>query len=132
MSKFKQQVIKVIKQVPYGKVASYGQIALFVGTPRAAIQVGQVLHHYELDPASQKENFPWWRIVNNAGRVSIKGHPINNAEMQKNNLIKEGIKVSEDLTFDIEKYRWRPDMETIQTFELEDEYVEAIVKKYLI
>lgn len=132
MSKFKNGVISVIYKVPYGKVASYGQIALFVGVPRAAIQVGQVLHHYELDPKSQKENFPWWRIVNNAGRVSIKGHPVNNAEMQKNLLVKEGIPVSENLTFDIEKYRWRPDMDTIEKFELDDEYVEAVVKKYLI
>jgi len=132
MSKFKNSVINVIRQVPYGMVASYGQIALFVGTPRAAIQVGQVLHHYGADPKSKEENFPWWRIINNAGRISIKGHPVNNADMQKTLLVKENITVNDDLTLDIEKYRWRPDMEIIETFSLDDEYIEAIVRKYLL
>ena len=132
MSKFKDSVLKVISLTPYGKVASYGQIALFVGAPRTAIQVGQVLHHYEVDSHNEKQPIPWWRIINNAGRISIKGHPVNNADMQRNLLLKEGINVNVDLTLDIEKYRWRPEMDIIETFELEDNYIEAIVKKFLL
>ena len=44
MSKFKDGVIKVVNLIPYGKIVSYGQVALYLGLPRAARQVGWVLN----------------------------------------------------------------------------------------
>lgn len=99
---FKQKVIEIIKQIPHGSVVSYSQVALMAGSPRAARQVGNILNklkgHIEL---------PWWRVVNNQGRISIKGshyHPID----QKLRLEDEGVLINSNLTFDIEKYRWNP------------------------
>lgn len=126
MSKFKDNVYKAIEFVPYGTVASYGQIALMVGVPRAAIQVGWVLNR-----AAGKYELSWWRIINNAGRISIKGC-IHTPADQKRLLEKEGIIVNDDLTLDIEKYRYRPTQEQLKKLNLEDEYIQSIIVKYLI
>src|SRR3989344_1641361 len=103
MSKFKDGVIKVVSKVPYGKVVSYGQVALYIGVPRAARQVGWTLNRMK-----GVEDIPWWRVVNNAGRISIKGSKYS-AEDQKRLLVADGVKVEDDLSFDIENYRFIPD-----------------------
>lgn len=101
MSEFRDKIISVVYQIPKGKVASYGQIALYVDAPRAARQVGWVLNK-----CGEAPSFPWWRVINNAGRISIKGSEYSAIE-QKSRLESEGIKVSENLEIDIEKYRWK-------------------------
>jgi methylated-DNA-protein-cysteine methyltransferase-like protein len=126
MSEFKKRVIKAVEQVPYGKVASYGQIALMVGVPRAAIQVGGVLNKLE-----GKYSLPWWRIINNKGRITIKGSKYNALE-QKELLQKEDIVVTKDLTLDIEKYRYRPTPDELQKLSLDDDYIQQLIDKYLL
>lgn len=130
MSNFKEKVIKAVNMVPYGHIASYGQIALMVGVPRAARQVGWTLNRLETDDFKSSPNIPWWRIVNNQGRISIKGTKYHDAPMQKKLLEQEGLVIKDDLTFDIEKYRYRPDLETIKNLRLDDEYVEELISKY--
>lgn len=98
---FKQSVLEQVKQIPYGKVASYGQIALYAGSPRAARQVGWILNKME----ESETSLPWWRVVNNSGRISIKGSAYTAID-QKLRLENEGIKIDNDFTFDIKKYRW--------------------------
>lgn len=99
-SPFKNSVINKVKKIPFGKVASYGQVALAIGSPRAARQVGWILRGL-----NGSEPVPWWRVVNNEGRISIKGSHYSAIE-QKSMLEKEGVKVGEDLTFQIESYRY--------------------------
>lgn len=101
MSKFTDQVYKVIQSIPYGKVASYGQVALYAGSPRAARQVGWILHQSE-----GRVELPWWRVINNSGRISIKGSYNNSADVQRKLLESEGVVVEENLDIDIEKYRY--------------------------
>lgn len=122
-SKFKQKVLETVKTVPPGKVVSYGQVALMVGVPRAAQAVGQVLH-------SSGEDVPWWRVINNAGRISTTCLE-HSAVMQRKLLIKDGVKVTKKLKIDIEKYRYRPSPNILKKLKLSDEYVEKIVQKYL-
>jgi methylated-DNA-protein-cysteine methyltransferase related protein len=129
-SRFKQKVIDAVRAVPYGQVASYGQIALMIGIPRAARQVGWALNSLEDDLMSGKNPLPWWRIINNAGRISIKGTKYHDATLQKQKLEEEGIKVNDDLTLDIEKYRFRPAIQALKELELDDEYVQMILEKY--
>lgn len=100
---FKEQVVSFIKSVPKGKVVSYGQVAAYCGSPRAARQVGGVLRGLD-----DESGVPWWRVINNQGVLSIKGNWIATKEMQKTLLEKEGIKVSENFNLDIEQYRYRP------------------------
>jgi methylated-DNA-protein-cysteine methyltransferase-like protein len=99
MERFSDLVLEIVKTIPKGKVASYGQIALIAGQPRAARQVGWVL--------SQKsdEQTPWWRVINNSGRISIK-HPEFSALEQKELLKKDGVKVGKNFEINIKKYRW--------------------------
>ncbi|OGC48784.1 hypothetical protein A2W32_02895 [candidate division WWE3 bacterium RBG_16_37_10] len=125
MSKFKDKIVRIVKLIPSGYVVSYGQVALMAGVPRAARQVGWVLHDY-----SDKYNLPWWRVINNAGRISTNCLD-HTALMQKEFLEKENIIVNKDLTLDIEKYRYRPSKKTLSVLELDPEYIYIINQKYL-
>jgi len=86
---------------------SYGQVALFLDVPNGAREVG-----WALSMSKDRDMIPWWRVVNNKGRVSIKGR--FSADEQRQLLRQEGVKVSEDFTFDIEKYRFFPDEKDCQ------------------
>lgn len=122
MSEFKKAVLNVVKKIPPGKVASYGQVALLAGVPGAARQVGSILCQYG-------EVVPWWRVINNAGRISIKCAN-HTAMMQKEKLQKEGMVVSEKLKIDIEKYRWLPDEKTVENLELNEKTAELLMERY--
>lgn len=101
MDDFKHQVIDFVGKVPRGKVVSYGQAAAAAGSPRAARQVGGILR--ALGPDS---GVPWWRVINNQGVISIKGNWEADKNLQAELLRREGIKVSDDFTLDINKYRY--------------------------
>ena len=100
---FRESVIAFVKTIPRGRVVSYGQVAAACGHPRAARQVGGILK------AANEGNgkLPWWRVVNKKGEISIKGNWEAGKELQKSLLIKDGIKVAEDCTIDIGKYRFQ-------------------------
>lgn len=125
MSRFKEAVIKVIQLVPKGKVVSYGQVAVYVGVPRAARQVGWILR--TIDPSIQ---IPWWRVINNAGRITIKGNKYNDAHLQKKLLESEGVEVNGDFTLDIKKHRFIANDRLLKKFGLPDDYVEYLHTKY--
>jgi methylated-DNA-protein-cysteine methyltransferase-like protein len=103
MTQFKQTVLTIIASIPKGKVMSYGQIAAHAGSPRAARQVGGILR-----ASSDSDRLPWWRVLNNEGRITIKGNWFATKELQKSLLEKEGIIVNKDFKLDIERYRFRP------------------------
>ncbi|OGC50636.1 hypothetical protein A2716_03035 [candidate division WWE3 bacterium RIFCSPHIGHO2_01_FULL_40_23] len=124
MSKFKEKVFEIVRRVPEGKVVSYGQVALMAGIPRAAIQVGWVLHI-----SDESDKLPWWRVINNAGRISTTCLE-HTAQNQKEKLEKEGVKVTKNLKIDIEKYRFRPNPKFLQNLSLEDEYIFKLMEKY--
>jgi len=124
MSKFRNYVYKVVQKIPYGKVVSYGQVALYAGAPRAARQVGWVLNQSE-----GKVDLPWWRVVNNAGRISIKGNRYNTPDLQRKLLRSEGVKVDEEFNLDIESYRFRPTEKFFKSLNHDEEYLEIIDPK---
>jgi methylated-DNA-protein-cysteine methyltransferase-like protein len=68
-----RQILEVIALIPYGKVASYGQIAKLAGLPKHARLVGYVLKH--LDKSSE---IPWYRVINSQGKISV--HRLNEKE----------------------------------------------------
>ena len=91
MKTFRLNVIKVIKQIPEGKVATYGQIAAVIGSPRAARQVGMVLFGLR---DNESEAIPWQRVINAQGRIST--YKIGHGELQK------ALLESEEVVFDAE------------------------------
>ena len=98
---FKDQAIRIILQIPYGKVTTYGTVATLAGSPRSAREVGYLLHSL-----TQKHNLPWQRVINRQGYISIRGGDVNMKNLQKSLLEQEGIEVSEDFMIDLKKYGW--------------------------
>jgi len=98
---FSQRVKDIIKRIPRGKVATYGQIAACAGNPRAARQVVWILNS-----SSRKDKLPWHRVVNSKGQISLK--PKQGYEIQKELLRKEGVKFDESDTIDFSRYLWSP------------------------
>ncbi len=130
MSPFTTQVIKIVKLIPKGKVVSYGQVALMMGMPRAARQVGWTLN--SLDGQVEELDLPWWRVINNKGIISIKGTKFNGKTLQKKLLEVDGIVVSNDLEIDMTKYRFLPDQKFLKNLELESNEIERVINKYNI
>ncbi len=95
-----QDVYEKVKQVPKGKVASYGQIATLVGNPRASRAVGYALH---ANP--QPGLIPCHRIVNRFGSLA-PAFAFGGQEVQKKLLEAEGIIVGEDFCVDLKKFGW--------------------------
>ncbi len=98
---FREKVYIAVGEVPKKKLVSYGQVAAACGSPRAARQVGWMLRLLDGD-----NSVPWWRVVNQAGEISIKGNFISTPLAQKKLIESEGIPVSKDFKIDLEKYRY--------------------------
>ena len=96
------KVYDVVKQIPKGRVATYGQIAVLCGSPRASRAVGYALH-FNPDP----EHTPCFRVVNRFGGCA-EAFAFGGKAVQAARLIEDGIEVSDDFTVDLEKYQWNP------------------------
>ncbi len=99
------RVYNAVRRIPKGKVATYGQIAAMLGSPRSARMVGWALN--SLKPNS---TVPWQRVVNKAGIISIENMRATK-DMQAQLLWAEGVEVlSKDGNWwvDLERYLWKP------------------------
>lgn len=94
------QILSVIAQIPYGKVASYGQIAKLAGLPRHARLVGFVLKN--LDNASE---IPWYRVINSQGKISLSKENEAGENLQQIKLMQENVPVINGKV-DLKKYGW--------------------------
>ncbi|HSW47485.1 MAG TPA: MGMT family protein [Candidatus Saccharimonadales bacterium] len=126
MTPFKQKVLKIVNLIPSGKVVSYGQVALYIGVPRAARQVGWVLRGL-----GDNQNIPWWRVVNKSGRISINGNFNADRDLQKKLLEAEKIEVR-NYQIEMEKYRFKPGKKILKKMELADSYINDIVARFSI
>ena len=125
MSSFKNRVLDIVRMIPKGKVASYSQIAAYAGVPRGAREVGWILNGIDT-----LEEVPWWRVVNMAGYLSIRGNQTADKELQRKLLINDGIDVSENFTLDMKKYQFTLNLERLRELQLDDQYIEKILAKY--
>lgn len=99
MSSF-ELIYEVVRQIPRGCVATYGQIAVMAGNPRWARVVGYALH-VNPDP----ENIPCHRVVNRNGEVS-SAFAFGGGNRQRELLESEGIVFDNDGRVPLTKYRW--------------------------
>ena len=107
---FYRRVGLVCRQIPEGRVASYGQIALLCGRPKNARQVG-----YSLGHGRSGNEVPAHRVVN--GRGSLSGAAaFPEPGLQRRLLEKEGVVLEEDGTVDLKKYGWRSTFEDALRF----------------
>ena len=103
---FYEQVYAVVRQIPQGRVTSYGRISNMLGAPNAARAVGYALRALKDKPdKNDYSNIPWQRVVNNKGRISIVNREFG-AQMQAELLREEGVRVSEGLNINLDTYLW--------------------------
>lgn len=95
-----EEIYKIVMKIPYGKVATYGQIATLCGNPYYARAVGNALHK---NPNPQK--IPCYRVVNSNGKLT-ENFAFGGLRVQSDLLISEGIELI-DGKVDLEKYQWR-------------------------
>ena len=92
----------VVRRIPAGRVASYGQVARLAGLPGRARQVGYAMHAL---PAGSF--VPWHRVVNAAGRVSRRRIP--GPELAQRMLLeREGVRFGPGGKISLDRFGWRP------------------------
>lgn len=100
MDQFSQQIFAIIHQIPFGQVATYGQIAKMAGYPGYARHVGKVLAQLP-----EQTRLPWFRVINSRGEISLSG---SDKERQRTKLMAEDIAVSEEGKIRLKQYQWQP------------------------
>lgn len=100
-------MLDVVRAVPYGKVATYGQVALLAGNMHAARQVGAVLHGI----GDAEDDVPWHRVINASGGIST--FKVGAGELQVALLRSEGVEVERTEAgprVALRTWRWQPEM----------------------
>ena len=93
-------VYRVVRRIPEGHVATYGQVAALAGRPRAARQVGYALH------AVGERDVPWHRVINARGEISPRAEP-SEADLQRALLEAEGVGFDGRGRVDLATHAWR-------------------------
>ncbi|WP_426090394.1 MGMT family protein [Flavobacterium sp. DSR3-2] len=101
---FFKRVYAVARQIPYGKVTSYGAIAKSLGTARSARMVG-----WAMNASHSLEDVPAHRVVNRKGLLTGKLH-FDGTNLMQQLLENEGIVVIDNQIVDFEKHFWQPDV----------------------
>ena len=95
-----QAIYAVIRRIPKGRVASYGQVARVAGLVNAARQVGYALHALPTGSA-----VPWHRVLNAQGALSLRNH---HALTQRLLLTREGVRFNARGRVDLAHFGWKP------------------------
>jgi methylated-DNA-protein-cysteine methyltransferase-like protein len=98
---FRDRVYEVVRRIPPGKVATYGQIARLLGQPRAAREVG-----WALRDLPEGLDVPWQRVINAQGRVSFPAGS-EGAALQRAMLEDEGVVFGPDGSVNLKIYAWQ-------------------------
>lgn len=96
---FHDKVYEVVRRVPAGRVATYGDIATVLGSPRVARHVG-----WALAAVVERPEVPWHRIINAQGRISARGDVVRATEQQQR-LEGEGVVFDDQGRIDLAQYR---------------------------
>ena len=97
-----RRIYVVVKRIPRGRVATYGQVAWLAGLPRHARQVG-----YALQALSDVDAVPWQRVVNAKGEISPRCHPYAVVQ-QRQMLEREGVVFAANHKIPLSRFQWKP------------------------
>ena len=100
---FFERVYIIVRQIPEGKVTSYGAIAKAIGAARSARMVG-----WAMNASHNLEDVPAHRVVNRIGILSGKHH-FEGTNLMQQLLENEGIQVVDNQIIDFEKHFWEPE-----------------------
>jgi methylated-DNA-protein-cysteine methyltransferase-like protein len=101
---FFERVYEIARQIPEGKVTSYGAIAKCLGSAQSARMVG-----WAMNASHNYDDIPAHRVVNRKGLLTGKHH-FDGTNLMQQLLENEGIKVVDNQIIDFEKYFWEPFM----------------------
>ncbi|RBN49687.1 MGMT family protein [Flavobacterium psychrolimnae] len=104
---FFERVYFIVRQIPYGKVTSYGAIAKALGTARSARMVG-----WAMNASHNLEDVPAHRVVNRKGLLTGKLH-FDGTNLMQQLLENEGIVVVDNQILDFEKHFWQPEVRVV-------------------
>jgi methylated-DNA-protein-cysteine methyltransferase-like protein len=96
------RIYAVVRRIPRGRVATYGQVAALAGLGNHARQVGYALHALTTEHA-----VPWHRVVNARGQISARTEPGGDL-IQRRLLEREGVNFDAADRLELGRYRWRP------------------------
>ncbi|MFE3847191.1 MGMT family protein [Flavobacterium sp. LB3P45] len=102
---FFERVYTMARQIPYGKVTSYGAIAKALGTGRSARMVG-----WAMNASHNMEDVPAHRVVNRKGLLTGKLH-FDGINLMQQLLENEGIVVVDNQIMDFDKHFWQPEIQ---------------------
>lgn len=103
---FFERVYAVVKQIPYGKVTSYGAIAKALGSARSSRMVG-----WAMNASHHLEDVPAHRVVNRKGLLTGKLH-FDGTNLMQQLLENEGIQVKDNQIVDFETHFWAPEVKS--------------------
>jgi methylated-DNA-protein-cysteine methyltransferase-like protein len=101
-----QKIYSVVRRIPKGRVATYGQIASLAGLAGHARQVGYALH-----ALPSGTHVPWHRVVNAAGKISTRATP-GGELVQRILLEREGVWLDARGRVPLDRVRWQPSRRT--------------------
>jgi methylated-DNA-protein-cysteine methyltransferase-like protein len=101
-----ERIWDTIREIPPGRVASYGQVAEIAGIPR-----GARLTAYALRKAPRGHKLPWYRVITASGRIAFPQGSRSYVE-QRDRLMMEGVAVLGGKV-DMQTYRWQPDLDEL-------------------
>jgi methylated-DNA-protein-cysteine methyltransferase-like protein len=96
------RIYAVVRRIPRGRVATYGQVAFLAGLSGAARQVGYALHGL-----GDEDRVPWQRVVNAQGRISRRAEPVME-QVQRQLLEAEGVLFDGRDRIDLARHGWKP------------------------
>ena len=102
---FFERVYEIVRQIPEGKVTSYGAIAKALGTARSARMVG-----WAMNASHTIDDVPAHRVVNRKGLLSGKHH-FDGTNLMHQLLENEGVEVVDNQIVDFEKNFWKPEID---------------------
>lgn len=106
---FFERVYAIVRQIPEGKVTSYGAIAKALGAARSARMVG-----WAMNASHNREDVPAHRVVNRLGLLTGKHH-FEGTNLMQQLLESEGIRVENNQIVDFKKHFWQPEISSEST-----------------
>ncbi|MDX6443211.1 MAG: methylated-DNA-protein-cysteine methyltransferase related protein [Blastocatellia bacterium] len=106
---YRERVYKLVRQIPRGRVMTYGQIAVILGKGYTPRTVGFVMH------GADEKQTPWHRVINSQGRCSTGGIVLP-ADKQQRMLEAEGVKFTSGKC-ELETFTWQPKLKRISNSE---------------
>ncbi len=96
-----ERIYAVVRPIPRGRVATYGQIARIAGIPAHARQVG-----YALNALPESRSIPWHRVINAKGEISKRSEG-QSEKVQRALLEREGVRFDEKGRVSFRRFRWK-------------------------